>query len=129
MISSRQPTILLCDDNPLNRKLITAMLTGMPYRIREASSGREALATVFSEHESIDLILLDISMKDVSGVEVCQAIRCSDQERHRVVPIIAYTANAMTDECEQYISIGFNDVLTKPTTLVNLMRILHTYLA
>ena len=123
-----QKNILLCDDNALNRKLITAMLTGLPYRVREAANGREALASVLTDHESLDLVLLDISMKEMSGVEVCQAIRSTDEDRRRHLPIIAYTAHAMVDERERYLSAGFDDILTKPTMRETLLSILSKYL-
>ena|ERR1039457_1469312 len=120
--------ILLCDDNTMNRKLIIAMLTGLPYRIIEVSSGQETLDCVLTDHDSIDLILLDISMKDMSGVEVCRAIRSSNQDQKRHLPIIAYTAHAMVDERKQYLSEGFDDILTKPTMREELFSIVSKYL-
>lgn len=121
-------SILLCDDHQLNRKLIVAMLATLPFSIMEVSNGRDAISAVLSDHGSFDLILLDISMKEIGGIEVCTTIRNCEQDRTRPLPIIAYTASAMTDEREQYMSAGFNDVLTKPTTQNILLEMLKTYL-
>ena len=121
--------ILLCDDNVLNRKLIAAMITGLPYSFMEAANGRESLARVLSDHDSIDLVLLDIGMKDFSGIEVCRAIRRSEQDRKRPLPIIAYTAHAMVNERAKYFAVGFNDILTKPTMREDLFEILRKYVS
>lgn len=128
MDDSRHKNILVCDDNALNRKLITAMLYGLPYSVRETTNGQETLACALTEHSSIDLILLDISMNDISGIDVCRAIRSSDLDQIRPLPVIAYTAHAMVDELERYISAGFDDVLTKPTTREALFSILRKHI-
>ena len=127
MKNSKPKNILICDDNQLNRKLITAILSGLPYCVREAANGQEALDYALSDHESIDLVLLDISMKGISGIDVCRIIRNSNQDLKRPLPIIAYTAHAMVDERERYLSVGFDDILTKPTMREDLYNILHKY--
>jgi two-component system, cell cycle response regulator DivK len=126
---STQKNILVCDDNMINRKLIIAMLMRLPYRVIEAANGQEALASALEDHESIDLVLLDINMKGMSGVEVCRAIRSSLQDQRRPLPVIAYTAHAMVDERKRYLSGGFDDILTKPTTREDLFSILNRYLS
>jgi two-component system, cell cycle response regulator DivK len=104
------------------------MLTGLPYGFKEAVNGTDALAQALEEHDSIDIVLLDINMKDISGIDVCRAIRSSEQDKKRPLPIIAYTAHAMTDEHDQILSAGFDDVLTKPTLRDDLFNILEKYL-
>ena len=128
MENHKEQNILLCDDNMLNRKLIIAMLNGQPYRVIEATNGREALDCALTDNHSIDLVLLDISMKGLSGVEVCRAIRDGERHKRHHLPIIAYTAHAMIDERERYISAGFDDILTKPVMREELFRILSRYL-
>ncbi len=120
--------ILLCDENALHRKLIVAMLTGLPYTVMEAVSGREALALALAEHGPIDLVLMGIGMRDLSGSEVCRAIRGSDQDRDNPLPIIAYTAHAMVEECKEYLAAGFDDTLTKPTMREDLFGMLRKYI-
>lgn len=129
MVSNDIKTILLCDDNALNRKLILTMLKKMPYRVVEATNGQEALACALAEHASIALVLLDISMKGMSGVDVCRAIRSSEQDQKRPLPVIAYTAHAMADEHRLYFSAGFDDVLTKPVMSEDLSKVLNKYLS
>jgi CheY-like chemotaxis protein len=67
-------------------------------------------------------------MKDMSGIDVCRAIRKSDQNQRHPLPIIAYTAHAMVDERERYLSAGFDDVLTKPTMREALFSIMDRFL-
>jgi len=125
---SEHKKILLCDDNVLNRKLIVAMLTGLPYHIREVASGQEALVCLFEEHQWFDLILLDINMIGMSGVEVCQAIRNSEQDQRCPVPVLAYTAHALDTERARYVSCGFDAILAKPILRDDLFNALRTHL-
>ncbi|MFZ4858412.1 MAG: response regulator [Desulfuromonadaceae bacterium] len=125
---SKYKKILLCDDNVLNRKLVVAMLTGSPYRVREVASGQEALVCLFEERQLFDLILLDINMIGMSGVEVCRAIRNSEQDKLCSVPVLAYTAHALETERDSYVSCGFNDILAKPILRDDLFNALRTHL-
>jgi CheY-like chemotaxis protein len=121
--------VLLCDDNLLNRKLITAFLHGPKYRIIETECGYDCIKAANDCQDQIDIILLDIGLKDISGVEVCQAIRASEKEYLHHLPIIAYTAHAMDDDCREYLANGFSDVLIKPVMQNDLLRILEQHLA
>ncbi len=129
VISEKSKLVLLCDDNLLNRKLITAFLHGPEYRIMETECGNDCIKTATNSSEQIDIILLDIGLKDISGVEVCQAIRASDKEYLHHLPIIAYTAHAMEEDCREYLANGFSDVLIKPIVQNDLLRILEKHLA
>lgn len=127
-ISVKPKIILLCDDNFLNRKLITAFLHGPEYRIIETENGRDCIDLARNNQEQIDMILLDVGLKDISGVEVCQAIRASEKEYLHQLPIIAYTAHAMEDDCREYLANGFTDVLIKPIIQNDLLRILAKHI-
>ncbi len=127
MTETARKNILICDDELLNRKLITAMLNGLPYVVSEVSNGTEAIARLLGDYDALDLVLLDIAMKDVSGTEVCRAVRGSEQDQKRHMPIIAYTAHAMNDEHERIISAGFDEILTKPTSRAALLALLEKY--
>lgn len=111
----RQRTILLVDDNFMNRRLVAAMLKGEPYRLVEKESGREGLDYLLAHREAIDLVLLDIGMPDLSGTEICRAARKNGDNEKRL-PIIAYTARAMADERRSILDAGFDDILIKPIT-------------
>lgn len=121
-------TILLCDDNLVNRKLVSAMLHGHAYNIIETDCGHACINKALQHAEEIDLVLLDISLKDISGIEVCHAIRSSSMANAQSLPIIAYTAHALEDEHKSYISNGFSDVLTKPVVRDVLFSMLAKHL-
>jgi CheY-like chemotaxis protein len=127
-VSEHSRTILLCDDNILNRKLIVAFLHGTDSQIIETESGRECIETLNRSTPKIDLVLLDISLKDINGIEVCRAIRDSDDEHFQQLPIIAYTARAMEEDCKEYLAGGFTDILIKPVIKSDLQKLLDKYL-
>jgi CheY-like chemotaxis protein len=120
-------TILLVDDNFMNRRLVAAMLYGEPYRLVEKESGREGLDHLIAHRETIDLVLLDIGMPDLSGMEVCRAVRENGCNGKRL-PIIAYTAHAMTDERRSILDAGFDDILIKPITREDFLSLLERHL-
>ncbi len=102
-------TVAIVEDNPDNRLLVRAIL-GEAYVLAEYETGPAALEGLRSS--PADLILLDISLPDMDGVEVLREIR--RDERLRDLPIIALTAYAMAGDRERYLSMGFDDYLTKP---------------
>jgi CheY-like chemotaxis protein len=121
--------ILLVDDNTLNRRLVIAMLTGLPYTITERDNGREALEYLVANAGGTDLVLLDIGMPGLSGIDLCKIVRSSEDTSLRNLPVIAYTAHAMRQEQELYLSIGFNDILIKPMTKSDLLRTVSKYVS
>ena len=119
--------ILLVDDNMLNRRLVTAILKGLPFNVVEKGDGLEAIDFLFTQGERIDLVLLDIGMPGMSGIEICKIIRSSLDINIQDLPVIAYTAHAMKEERELYLSIGFDDILVKPMTRSDLLSTLDKY--
>ncbi len=124
---TRQRTILIVDDNFMNRRLVAAMLNGTPYRLVERDSGREGLDYALSHREELDLVLLDIGMPDISGTEVCRSIR-DHEARDRRLPVIAYTAHAMGEERRSFLNAGFDDILIKPITRTEFLAVLEKHL-
>lgn len=101
------------DDNAVNRKLASAFLQRLGWTVEEfgdANSMLERLKTV-----QPDAMLLDISMPGMSGMEACKQIRRN--ARWSAIRIIAYTAHAMHQDRERFLTAGFNDVLFKPVSL------------
>jgi CheY-like chemotaxis protein len=104
-----KPRIAVVEDNPDNRLLVQALLEDL-YDISEFENGTEALDGLVQE--SPDLILLDISLPDMDGIDVFHWIR--DQEELRGVPVVALTAHAMAGDREKFLAEGFDDYVTKP---------------
>jgi CheY-like chemotaxis protein len=101
--------IALVEDNPDNRLLVQAMI-GDHYDIDEYQSGPEALAGL--RRNPADLVLLDISLPGMDGVEVLRQLRAEPGTAG--VPVIALTAHAMTGDRERFMAAGFNGYITKP---------------
>ena len=123
---NQEKVLLVCDDKSMNRKLIVAILTGTRFKVIEAANGLECLQTMDSLGETVDIILLDISMKDMNGMDVCKAVR--DRAGHtgrRHIPIVAYTANAMKGERARFIDAGFDEILIKPIVEDDLLQMLE----
>jgi len=102
-------SIALIEDNQDNRLLVRAILSEF-YEIVEYETGFEAIEGLKSK--SPDLILLDISLPGMDGVDVLNRLRSDERLRH--VPIIALTAHAMAGDRTRYLAAGFNDYVAKP---------------
>lgn len=101
--------IAVVEDNPDNLLLVQTILEDQ-YEVLEYETGFEAVEGL--NNSVPDLVLLDISLPGMDGVEVLAHIRGDDRLKH--VPVIAITAHAMTGDREKYLSLGFDDYLTKP---------------
>ena len=108
MAASRRA--LVVDDIPANRIIAQTLLEQLGWSVQTASDGREALDALAGTH--FDLVLLDISMPGMSGIEVCQHIRADAAITN--VPVIAYTAHAHIEDRRNFIASGFDEVLIKP---------------
>jgi DNA-binding response OmpR family regulator len=102
--------ILTIDDDPAVTKLLSLLLKSYGMEVIAANSGEQGLQLV--RNESPDLVLLDIMMPDMSGLEVCQAIRSFSN-----LPIVAYSAISNPQEVTKALAAGVNDYLTKPTPI------------
>lgn len=107
---TRQPTILIIENEVSNRILIERVLSTRGYRCISASNGQEALNILDGEY--VDLILTDLSMPVLDGYRTTQLIR--ERPALANVPIVAVTAYALNDENEAAMQIGCNEYLTKP---------------
>jgi two-component system, sensor histidine kinase len=103
--------LLVAEDHAVNRSVIEALLTGDEWEITFAENGVEAVERAGGE--TYDAILMDIQMPEMDGVDATRVIRTSDGP-NRTTPIIATTANAMSDDQAQYLAAGMNDVVSKP---------------
>ena len=103
------PTILIVDDTAQNIRLLDAVLSPQGYRIAAAGSGREGLAKMNSENPA--LVLLDIVMPDLSGLEVCRRIR--ENPATRLLPVVMLTSSGDQDKT-MAIEAGADDFLERP---------------
>jgi CheY-like chemotaxis protein len=101
--------IAVVEDNPDNRMLVQALLEDR-YELSEYETGREAVDGL--PEDMPDVVLLDISLPEMDGTEVLEWLR--GQDGLRDIPVIALTAHAMAGDREKYLSIGFNEYVTKP---------------
>lgn len=114
--------ILLAEDKSFNRKVILSMLTKLGYKADIAINGREVLE--FLQKSSYDVILMDIRMPEMDGIEATRIIRDNEAIRNRPV-IIAVTASALKEDRDRYFSIGIDDYISKPIQLNELNRVLQ----
>ena len=101
--------VAVVEDNPDNRMLVQALLEDR-YDLSEYETGVAAVEGLGDDIP--DLILLDISLPKMDGTEVLAWLRKQDALKH--IPVIALTAHAMAGDREKYLSLGFNDYVTKP---------------
>ncbi|QPJ61737.1 MAG: response regulator [Candidatus Nitronauta litoralis] len=109
-------TILIVDDEKQNVKLLNAFLRPMGYRLLIANNGREAIDVV--KHEDIDLIILDINMPVLSGIEVCKILK--NDPKYQLIPIILVSALNGQEVRIEGIDVGAIEFISKPVDLKEL---------
>ena len=103
--------VLLVDDNPVNRQVVRLFMTQLLPQIVEAKNGEEALARL--HEQPFDIVLLDVHMPVMDGKEAIKRIRGAREPRSEM-PVIALTADAMSDDRERYLALGMTDYVSKP---------------
>lgn len=103
--------VLLAEDQPVNQKLMAAVMERLGHRLTIASNGAEAIRKL--REKRFDLVLMDIQMPELDGILATRVIRSSD-EPWRSIPIIALTAHAMENHREEYAAAGMNGFVPKP---------------
>jgi CheY-like chemotaxis protein len=116
--------ILLAEDNLINQKVALQILRVLGYRADVAQDGEEVLKLL--ETQSYDLILMDVQMPNLDGLEATRIIRERYPERN--IHIVAMTANAMTSDRENCLASGMDDYLSKPISILELTRVLGAQL-
>ncbi|MDX5376186.1 MAG: response regulator [Halomonas sp.] len=120
----RQTHVLIVDDNAINRRLLRELLQRPGLELVEASSGEEALA--LAEGTSFQLVLMDIRMPGLDGIETTQALRRLGGQ-WASCPVIAVTAHAHDSERDRLKAAGMQEVLTKPVDSNRLEAVLHRH--
>lgn len=120
--------ILLAEDNELNMEIAEFLLTNAGAEIIRASNGKEAVeAFAKSGVGEINVILMDIMMSVMDGLEATREIRTTNRSDASAVVIIAMTANAFTEDKIKALKSGMDDYLTKPLESEKLIRALSRY--
>jgi CheY-like chemotaxis protein len=106
-----QVRVLLAEDNAINVLLATTLLEAVGYAVEVAVNGADAVAAV--QRSRFDLILMDVHMPVMDGLEATRAIRALPGAAAEV-PIVAMTANAMTSDRDACLAVGMDDFVSKP---------------
>jgi signal transduction histidine kinase/ActR/RegA family two-component response regulator len=109
---ARQLRVLLAEDHPVNRQLATKLLEREGHIVVTAENGREALQALTAG--AFDVVLMDVQMPVMNGIEATEALRRSERGSGRHIPVVALTANAMKGDKERYLKSGMDDYLSKP---------------
>lgn len=115
--------ILVVDDNPTNRKLAEQALSMSGHEVVEAVNGEEGVNKAVSENP--DVILMDIQMPGIDGIEAMKQIR--SQDGGDKVPVLALTAYAMKGDRERLLEDGFDDYISKPFSIAELIEKVGKY--
>ncbi|MDG1122171.1 MAG: ATP-binding protein [Glaciecola sp.] len=115
-------TILVAEDNPSNQVIIQTILSNTGANIHIYDNGKQALAA-YNQFEHVDLLILDINMPIMNGIDMCLAIR----KTNKLIPILALSADIMLQNKSVLNHYGFTDTISKPLQLEQLYQFIHTY--
>ncbi len=124
----RDRHILLAEDNDLNAEIAIAILTEMGCQVDRACDGLECvdmLAKAASDY--YDLVLMDVQMPNMNGLQATGAIRSMTDEAKAKIPIVAMTANAFEEDRKKCLEAGMNDHLGKPIDVAIMLQVIARY--
>ncbi len=116
-------TVLVVEDNVLNMKLLHDLLQAYGYNVLQTGDGMEALRLA-QEHRP-DMILMDIQLPDISGLEVTKWLK--DDETLKTIPVVAITAFAMKGDEERYLEGGCDAYIAKPISIANFIQTVERF--
>ncbi len=125
-LGNRQARLLLAEDNRTNQLVALGILAKFGLTADVANTGREAVAALQSQ--PYDLVLMDVQMPEMDGLEATRCIRSAQSVAWSNIPIVAMTAHAMQGDQDTCLAAGMNDYLTKPINPQRLAAILETWL-
>jgi CheY-like chemotaxis protein len=117
--------VLVVEDKPANRALVVHLLTKRGYAVVTANDGRQALDAL--ERERFDLVLMDVQMPEMNGLEATAAIRARESATGAHVPIVALTAHAMLHDRERCLEAGMDAYVTKPIEAARLLAAIERF--
>ncbi|WP_411753795.1 response regulator, partial [Serratia sp. (in: enterobacteria)] len=113
--------LLVVDDHPINRRLLSDQLASLGYQVITANDGVDALSVL--ERNAVDIVLTDVNMPNMDGYELTRCLRQADF----TAPVIGVTANALAEEKQRCLEAGMDNCLSKPVTLETLEQSLGYY--
>lgn len=117
--------VLIAEDSSVIQNLTKKILLQQDYEIKSVKNGQELLKAV--EGEVFDVILLDINMPIINGIECAKAIRAHSDPQKAATPLIAITGNALNFTVDYFKSVGFNEYLQKPLNFDLLVDLVNKY--
>ena len=114
--------ILLAEDNVVNQRVAVRILESAGHRVSIAGNGHEAIEQM--ERGNFDLILMDVQMPVLDGIEATRTIRHREAASGNAIPIVAMTANAMTGDRERCLAAGMDDYISKPIRAADLLALI-----
>jgi CheY-like chemotaxis protein len=120
--------VLLAEDVEVNREIVEALLGPTGLALVNAEDGREAVRLFTEAPERYDLILMDVQMPEMDGLEATRVIRAMDVPQAKGVPIVAMTANVFREDIERCLAAGMDDHMGKPLDFSSVINKLKHYL-
>lgn len=117
--------ILIVEDNPLNMKLFSAMVESQGYDVLQAPDGPRGL--VMAGQQRPDLIIMDVQLPGMSGLEVTQKLKADEKTRH--IPVIATTAYALKGDEQDIKASGCDGYMAKPIAISEFLTLIETLIA
>jgi CheY-like chemotaxis protein len=115
---------LVVEDNAVNRKVATRLLERQGHRVSLAGNGLEALSALEFSNWQFDLVLMDVQMPEMDGLEATRELRKREIARGTHIPVVALTAHAMDRDRERCLAAGVDDYLPKPIRMDELTHII-----
>ncbi len=123
----RRLHILVAEDNPVNRKLVTTLLRKRGHTVKAVENGREAVAAIRPTGARFDVVVMDVQMPEMSGFEATQAIRALEHPGASRLPIVALTAHAMQGDRARCLEAGMDGYLSKPIDVDELVATIERF--
>jgi DNA-binding response OmpR family regulator len=116
-VQGHQPTVLLVEDDELVRDAMTRILVREGYMVLTASSGHDAIGQVKEPLSPIDVVLLDVHLPDINGIDLCARLR----EIHPSMPVVVCTGEADPEEAAELLKLGVHRYFCKPIAVEELL--------
>lgn len=119
--------VLLVEDNKINMEIAHKLLISQNMLVDKAWNGFEAISLFNNEENTYDIILMDLQMPEMDGIEAAKQLRASDRPESKTIPIIALSANAFSEDIALCLQAGMNDHIAKPFQPQKLFELICKY--